>query len=127
MLDPAVKELAQGPNHAVVTTVMPDGTLQSTVTWVDADDDHVLVNCEMIRQRVRNVEKDPRVNVMIIPDGNWWNVVEVRGRVVEIRRGPEAREHIDHVSRIYTGGAYSEPIESERVMLVIEPDRQRVV
>ena len=85
MLDPAVKELAQGANNAVVTTVMPSGALQSTITWIDADDEHLLLNCEITRQRVRNVERDPRITVMIIPDGNWWNVAEVRGRVVEIR------------------------------------------
>ncbi len=48
-------------------------------------------------------------------------------RVVEIRRGDEARQHIDDVSQTYTGGPYTQPIESERVILVIEPERQRVV
>jgi hypothetical protein len=42
-------------------------------------------------------------------------------------RGDRAREHIDELSRRYTGGAYDQPIGSERVILKVEPDRQRVV
>ena len=33
--------------------------------WVDADRQHLLINTEMHRQKYRNVERDPRVTVMI--------------------------------------------------------------
>ncbi len=126
MLDPAVIRLAKDKNHAVVTTVMPDGSLQSAVTWVDADDDHVLVNTELDRQRTRNVQRDPRINVLILgPDS--FHLAEVRGKVVEIVRGPEARAHIDALSMKYSGEPYTAPIRTERVILKIAPERQRVV
>jgi PPOX class probable F420-dependent enzyme len=127
MIDPEVRALAQGANHAVVTTVMPDGSLQSALTWVDVDDEHVLVNTELDRQRTRNVQRDPRVTVLIIRDGDWYHIAEVRGRVVDVIGGDRARAHIDELSHRYTGGPYAQPIASERVILKVVPERQRVV
>ncbi len=52
---------------------------------------------------------------------------EVRGRVVETVRGPEARAHIDALSQKYRGRDYDPSIiKSERVILRIAPDVQHV-
>jgi hypothetical protein len=93
--------------------------------WVDADDDHVLINTELERQKTVNVMKDPRVAVMIWDAETPYKYVEVRGRVVDIVRGERARAHIDELSRKYLDHDYASPIASERVILVIEPVRQR--
>ena len=126
MLEARVRELAQGPNFAVTTTVNADGSLQSLVTWIDADEEFLYVNTETERQRARNVRRDPRITVVIFDGDSWWNYAEVRGHVVDIVGGPEARAHIDTVARKYTGEPYANPIGSERVILKIRPDRQRV-
>lgn len=126
MLDAHVRKLAQGPNFAVTTTVNRDGSLQSVVSWIDADDEFLYVNTETERQRARNVRRDPRITVVIFDGDSWWGYVEVRGRVVDVIDGPEAREHIDTVARKYTGEPYANPIGSPRVILKIAPDRQRV-
>ena len=124
MLEPRVKELAQGRNFAVVSTVMPNGMIQSLPLWIDADDEHLLLNTEVHRQRYKNVRKDPRVTVAIIEEGNWYSWVEVRGRLVGEVRGDDARAHIDALARKYTGGDYANPIQSERVILKVAPDHQ---
>jgi hypothetical protein len=49
---------------------------------------------------------------------------EVRGTLVEIIRGQVARDHIDQLSMKYTGNPYGNPIQSERVILKVKPDRQ---
>ncbi len=36
------------------------------VMWVDADDEHVLINTERHRQKFKNVSNDPRVAVTVI-------------------------------------------------------------
>ena len=42
--------------------------------------------------------------------------------------GPEAREHIDELSRKYTGKDYPpDAIKSERVMLTVTPRRQTII
>lgn len=122
-LDPAVRDLAQGPNFAALTTLFDDGRPQTQIMWVDADDDHLLINTEVHRQKFTNVEGDPRVSVAIWDHTSAYRYVEVRGRVVGTVRGDEAREHIDHCSRVYTGHDYAPEITSERVVLRIAPDR----
>jgi PPOX class probable F420-dependent enzyme len=126
MVDDEIKALAQGKNFATLTTMLPSGQPMTHVMWVDADDDYVLINTETHRRKYKNILHDPRVNVAVIDAGNPYHYAEVRGRVVGEVTGPAARDHIDRLSEKYTGGPYSNPITSERVILQIVPDRQRV-
>jgi PPOX class probable F420-dependent enzyme len=126
MLEPYVKELAQGRNFAALTTLLPDGQPMTQVMWVDADDQHLLINTETGRQKFKNTERDPRVTVMVMDGQNPYHYAEVRGRVVGTVRGPEARQHIDFLSQKYNGQLYpGEKIQTERVILKVEPERQR--
>jgi len=125
VLEPAIRDLAKGKNFAALTTLGPTGYPQTQVMWVDADDDHVLINTEIERQKAINVQRDPRVAVMIWDAENAYKYAEVRGNVVDIVRGDRARAHIDELSRKYLDKDYASPIGSERVILVIEPTRQR--
>jgi len=101
-LDEDVARLAKGKNLATVVTLMPSGQPQALLTWVDADDEHVLVNTEPQRQRSRNIRRDPRITVLIHSD-NPYDWAEVRGHVVETVTGDEARKHIDELAHKYTG------------------------
>jgi PPOX class probable F420-dependent enzyme len=126
MLDAAIKTLATGKNFAALTTFLPSGDAMTQVMWVDADDDHLLINTEIGRQKFHNVTRDPRVTVAVIDAANPYRYAEVRGRVTETIAGEAARAHIDHLSEKYNGGPYPNPIATERVILVIEPERQRL-
>jgi PPOX class probable F420-dependent enzyme len=123
-LRPMVLELARGKNFAALTTLLPNGLPQTQVMWVDADRQHLLINTEVHRQKFRNVERDPRVTVMIWDNEDPYRFVEVRGGVVEKVKGPEARKHIDELSQKYRGRLYQSRIRSERVVLRIAPLRQ---
>jgi len=123
-LDPRVVELASGANFAALTTLLPDGHPQTQLMWVDTDGDHLLVNTEVHRRKFKNVERDPRVTLTIWDKEDPYSFVEVRGEVVGKIKGPEAREHIDELSRKYHGRPYGTPIQSERVVLRIAPLRQ---
>ena len=124
-LDPRVRELAQGANFAALTVNLPSGRAMTHVMWVDADDDHVLINTEVHRAKFKAMERDPRVTVMIWEHDNPYSYVEVRGRIVETVRGPEARAHIDALSQKYFGRDYDPAIiTSERVIVKIAPDVQ---
>lgn len=126
-VEPAVRELATGPNFATITVLLASGQPMTHVMWVDADDDHVLINTEVHRAKFRAVEHDARVTVTIWERDDPYSYAEVRGRVVEIVRGPAARDHIDALSRKYRGRDYDPAaITSERVILRIAPDVQRV-
>ena len=126
-LDPAVRDLAQAPNFAAFTVRLGSGHAMTHVMWVDADDDHVLINTEAHRSKFKAVQRDPRVTVTIWVKDDPYRYAEVRGRVVETVRGPEARAHIDELSRKYRGRDYDPAdITSERVILRIAPETQRV-
>ena len=122
-LDEDVTRLAKGKNLATVVTLMPSGQPQALLTWVDADDEHVLINTEPQRQRSRNVARDPRITVLIHgEDSQDW--AEVRGHVAETVDGDEARRHIDELSRKYTGHDFTAPVGPHgRVILKVTPDR----
>lgn len=124
-VDARVRELAQGANFAALTVHLRSGAAMTHVMWVDADDEHVLVNTEVHRAKFKAVERDPRVTVMIWARDDPYTYAEVRGRVVETVRGPEARAHIDTLSRKYRGRDFDPGnITSERVILKIVPDVQ---
>ena len=127
MLEEAIRKLATGKNIAAVTTLLPDGTPMTQPLWVDAEDDHLLLKTEVHRQKVRNLDRDPRVTVAIWDSADPYFYVEVRGEVVETVRGPEARAHIDHLARKYTGGDYAGTVHSERVILKVAPTKRQFI
>jgi PPOX class probable F420-dependent enzyme len=125
-VDGRVRELAQAPNFAAFTVNLASGRAMTHVMWVDADDEHLLINTEVHRSKFTAVERDPRVTVTIWDRENPYSYAEVRGTVVSTTRGPEARAHIDALAQKYFGRDYDPAnIQSERVILRIAPDVQR--
>lgn len=124
MLEGKAQDLASGPNFAVMSTKMADGSLQTQMMWCDIDDDHILLNTEVHRAKYKNVMRDPTVTVLIQDRDDPWSYAEVRGKVVETVTGPEARAHIDKLAKKYLGvDDYPNPIQSERVILRVAPER----
>ena len=119
-IDADLKALATDRNFAALTTLMPDGQPQTQLMWVHADDDHLLLNTEVGRQKFRNVEGDPRVTVTVFDRENPYRYVEARGRVASTDEGDAAREHIDELAQKYTGKDYANPIGSPRVVLRVD-------
>jgi PPOX class probable F420-dependent enzyme len=91
-LHPKVVELARGKNFAALTTLLPDGHPQTQVMWVDAEDDNLLINTEVHRQKFKNIERDQRVTLTIWNREDPYSFVEVRGEVVDNEKGPRARD-----------------------------------
>ena len=124
MLDDKTRALAEAKNFAAFSTITPSGHPQTQMMWVDTDGEHIIVNTEIDRAKFRNIERNPLVTVLIADAGDPWNYSEVRGRVVEKVRGPEAKAHIDAMAKKYLDkDVYPNPIRSERVMIKIAPDR----
>ena len=95
--------LLRGRAVCHIATVMPDGSPQTTLTWVGTDGEHVLVNTPFDSQKVRNVRRDPRVSVDLSSEDEPWRYSRVRGRVVEITdEGADAG--IQEFPQRYTGG-----------------------
>jgi len=125
MIEPPVKQLATAQNYAALAFHLPDGSIANHVMWVDATDEHILINTEVHRMKYRSIAADPKVTVTIWDAQSPYLYAEVRGKVTAEVRGPEARAHIDALSQRYQGKDYQGDIQSERVILQITPDRQR--
>lgn len=128
-LDPAIQELAQAANFAALTVHLESGAMMTHVMWVDADDDHILLNTEIHRVKFRMVERDPRVTVIVWVKDDPYRFAEVRGRVVDKVIGPAAEAHIEALAHLYTGAHHETRIRNadhlERVILKIAPEVQR--
>ena len=124
MLDEKTIELAKGSHFAVVGTTMEDGSIQVHPMWCDTDGEYIIVNTEIHRPKFKNMQRSPNITVLIQETGNHWSWSEVRGKVAEIVTGDEARAHIDALAKTYMGvDEYPNPIQTERVMVKIKPER----
>lgn len=117
-------ELLRGASTCYLATTMTDGSPQLTQVWVDTDGTHVLINTVAGFQKLRNVARDPRVAVTVADPAEPTAYLQIRGEVVGTTT-EGAREHIDHLSRKYTGHEYR-PYSGgpqERVIVRIAPLR----
>src|SRR5215467_6997620 len=105
-LSPGGVKLLEEKHLAIIATVMPDGSPQTTPVWVDVEPDgsHILINTVMGHLKAKNITRDPRVAVTVVDSQNPWRSVVIRGTVVD-KRGPEqgATEHIDMLAGKYLG------------------------
>ena len=117
------RELLHAPNYGWIVTLNPDGSPQTSITWVDADETHVFVNTAVGRRKDRNVIGNPRVAIAVQRGADAYRWISVEG-VVEARElGPEADAHIDSLARAYDGEAWT-PVEGQqRVRWRVRPTR----
>ena len=80
-LSEATLRLVDGKNYAVLATVNPDGSPQTSVVWVGRDGDDLLFSTVEGRVKHRNMLRDPRISVSVIDWSDPENYVELRGRV----------------------------------------------
>jgi PPOX class probable F420-dependent enzyme len=119
----ALSLLTQGKNFATVSTVMPDGSPQSTIVWIDSDGENVIFNTADGRVKTDNLRRDPRVAVTVTNAENPYQYVTIRGKVVEMTH-EGADDHIDALARRYMG-VDKYPLRSaneKRVIVKIAPE-----
>jgi PPOX class probable F420-dependent enzyme len=98
------RDLLTGTAHGFLTTLMPDGSPQASVVWVDTDGECVLVNTTLERRKTRNLLADPRATLLVLDPADSSRWIELRGQVREItREGAEA--HADALAQRYHPGA----------------------
>jgi PPOX class probable F420-dependent enzyme len=112
------------PEHAVIGTVLPNGWPHLSVVWVARDGDDLLISTVKGRRKHRNLERDPRVSVVVYPKDNPRSYVEVRGFATMTEAG--GRELIDRLARQYRGQdryTLDDGTSNIRVVVRITPEK----
>jgi PPOX class probable F420-dependent enzyme len=81
MLNDRIRAMLDGRSFAVLATLDPDGTPQTSVIWVVREDDHLVFTTHDRRRKARNLRRDPRASMTIFAPENPYETVNVQGPV----------------------------------------------
>ncbi|HWI22477.1 MAG TPA: PPOX class F420-dependent oxidoreductase [Baekduia sp.] len=122
-LEAPVRALLDAPNYCFLSTLRRDGSPHVVAAWVSADGDEILLNSAAHRVWPRNLERDPRIAVLIQNAENPYEFAQIRGVCTSLSaEGADA--HIDFLAQKYMGVdeyPLREPGE-QRVIARIRPD-----
>jgi PPOX class probable F420-dependent enzyme len=117
------KKLITDKNFGHIATLNKDGSPQVSPVWIELDGNHLIINSERKRRKVRNIKRDQRVSVSIQNAENPYQYIEVRGKAIEVT-DTGGFEGIDRLSAKYTGQAkYPGNAPGDvRIVIRIEPE-----
>ena len=122
---PTQLKLISEPHIAQLVTLRSDGSPQISPVWVDTDGTNILVNTATGRVKTNNIRRDSRVAISVFdPENPYSRVVNITGVVSDIKESG-AMEHIDKLSKKYTGQeTFPGHNEKEtRLIVTIKPTR----
>jgi PPOX class probable F420-dependent enzyme len=104
-LPPEARELLESDALVHLVTLNPDGSPQLSCVWVGLDGDEIVSGHMLRRQKVRNIERDPRVALSI--EGKGLNELGLREYLVvhgsaRVQEGGAA-ELLQRLAHVYLG------------------------
>lgn len=78
-LNSAVRALLDDINPAILGTVHPDGSPQTSVVWVAREGEELVISSQAGRRKIRNIEADPRVSLIVYDREDPQLYAEIRG------------------------------------------------
>ncbi len=87
---------------AILATLMPDGSPQTTPVWFTYDGTHIMINSAKGRVKDRNMRRDPRVALSIQDPEDPYRYIQIQGQATEITE-EGAKEMIDRLAQKYLG------------------------
>jgi hypothetical protein len=115
------QDLLTAPNTAVLTTLLTDGSPNSSPVWFWFDGTEVVVSTLTDRAKHRNVQRDPRVSFTVVDPNRPLRYLEIRGTVaIDDDPNGEMRDRIAIKHGYEDGGAFDPP-GSTRVNLRLAP------
>jgi PPOX class probable F420-dependent enzyme len=113
------------PVFVTLATLNRDGAPHCTVHWVARDGDDILLSTVRGRLAAKNVERDPRVAVMLVGPSNPYSYLEVRATATVTEEG--GRELIDALCKKYRNITPYPWDKPDTVRLVVRVPPERVV
>ena len=105
-----------------MTTLRQDGSPHSTIVWVDVDDDGLSFNTAAGRAKPRNLERDPRISLLVVDPEDTYKWVSISGTAELTTDGAEGQ--IDRLAKKYLGQdeyPWRKP-EEQRIKVRINPE-----
>ena len=117
-------DLLESKALANIATVGPKGEPQNSPVWFEWDGSHILFSQAKGRQKLHNLQREPRIAISIVDPSNPYRYLEIRGKVVRIDEDPE-KKFINKMAKKYINQdvyPYNQPSD-ERVIIVVEPEK----
>lgn len=127
-LSPAARDALTAGHLVHMATVNPDGAPQLSLVWAGLDGDDIVTGHLQVNQKVRNVQRDPRVTLSLVTGGrnaiglDHYLMIHGTARVTE-GGAPELLQRLAHV---YLGPDVTFPPMDDPppgVILRITPER----
>jgi PPOX class probable F420-dependent enzyme len=117
--------LLRQPSTCYLATVLPDGSPHLTQTWGDTDGRHILVNSVRGFQKIRNIERDPRVAITVSDPAQPTRYYWARGQVLDVTE-EGAVDHIEKLAQRYLGKPYPWYGGRDQIRLILTIEAHKV-
>jgi PPOX class probable F420-dependent enzyme len=104
---------------AVVGTARRNGSVAMTPVWFEYADGLIWLNGGPNRAWFKRMRRTSRASLLLLDPKNMFRCARIDGRLIEAT-AEGADEHIERLSRRYTGGPYPAP-KVDRLIVKIEP------
>lgn len=122
MLSERVKALLDGRCFAVLATLDPDGTPQTSVIWVAREHEQVIFSTHDKRRKARNLRRDPRASVTLFAADRPYETADIQG-LVELVVDPTARLSVELTQRFLGQDPPPDPPGTTRLIARLTPRR----
>jgi PPOX class probable F420-dependent enzyme len=95
-----VRAFLDAPRFAVLATIRADDSPHLTVVWYGVRGDELIVNTTVSRSKARNLERDPRVSLLV---GEMARYVRIEGQARAVGTGADALRDIHDLGVRYDG------------------------
>lgn len=98
MLPDLAKDLIDNQVFASIATTNPNGAPQSSVIWLKRDGDDIVFSTIEGRRKTLNMQRDPRISIIIFDPMDPYRYAEIRGAVtMTTEGGPELIQELSHM------------------------------
>lgn len=122
MIPETHKDLLNSTALANVATIGPKGEPQVNPVWFDWDGEYLRFSQTKTRQKLRNLQRDPRIAISLTDPQNPYHYLEIRGVVEKVEEDPNL-DFINAMAKKYMGKEkypWHRPGE-ERVVVYVKP------
>ena len=94
-------ELLSKPNHAVISTINQDGSVHSTMIWINVEGESIAFNSARGRIWPANLERDPRVTLTLLNESDPYEYAVITGTAGVVDTATDADKHMDTLAQKY--------------------------